>query len=33
MPQKDAQSYTLPIEHNDESKSRITLPDGYIIFA
>jgi hypothetical protein len=30
---KDAQSYTLLIKHNNESKSGITLPNDYIIFA
>ena len=30
---KDAQSYTLFIEHNGESISGITLPDKYIRFA
>jgi hypothetical protein len=30
---KDAQSYTLLIEHNGESISGITLPDEYIRFA
>ena len=30
---KDVKSYTLLIEHNDESISGITLPDEYIRFA